>query len=119
MTTCHYSTLGTRSLKTLDGEDITMKGGVPLVHENPYSHHSYCVPGPVVSTPYESLPFRLHQKEPLCKRSTWAILQFSGIEIDSESLTCSKDALLRNLGITGINSQTQHNEKAAQNHLGW
>ena len=47
--TYHYSALGTRSLKTLDGEDNTMKGGVPG-GENPYSHHSYCVPGPVVST---------------------------------------------------------------------
>lgn len=47
----------------------------------------------------------------LCKREVPGLSQFSGIEIDSESLTCSKDALLRNLGITGISSQTQHNEK--------
>ena len=32
-------------------------------------------------------------------------------EIDSESLTCSKDALLGNLGTNGIDSQTQHNGK--------
>lgn len=49
-------------------------------------------------------PVQASSERTLCKREVPGLSQFSGIEIDSESLTCSKDALLRNLGITGINS---------------
>ena len=56
-------------------------------------------------------PIEASSERTLCKREVPGLSQFSSIEIDSKSLTCSKDALLGNLGTNGINSQTQHNGK--------
>lgn len=79
MITYHYSTLGTtRSLKTLDGEDNTTKGGV-LGGENPYSHPSYCVPGPVVSTSH--VPCRSGFIRTLCKGEVPGLSQFLGMKL--------------------------------------
>lgn len=49
-------------------------------------------------------PVEASSERTLCKRKVPGLSQFSGIEIDSKSLTCSKDALLGNLGTNGINS---------------
>lgn len=76
----------------------------------------YCVPGTVVNTSHA--PSHSVFTRTLCMKEIPGLSWFSGTEISLESLTCSKGALLGNLGTNGNGSWTQYYGKGCSKSSG-